>query len=339
MGRELRKDPATGQWVLVRQREQRREVDADCPFCPGNERLTPPEIAAYRKEGAPANGPGWEVRVIPERDPYFQIEEELVREGVGLYDRISTRGASELLIEDPAHDQSLAAMAEEQLVRVLWMCRDRILDLKRDPRIRDVLVTRRYKKFGARITHPYSRILAAPIIFGDTRVELERAREYYGYKHRCIYCDILREELAVEARIVQLTPRFLAFVPYAARAPYETWILPRQHACSYETTSPEEMTDLARLLKGLAATLSLVLEDPPHEIVLRTAPNLEVKILQDEWATIARDYHWHLRITPYPEHLTLVGGIAVNETSPERAARLLREAWPSGSSERTGRQG
>lgn len=329
MRRELRKDPATGQWVLVRQREQEWKPDAECPFCPGNEGLTPPEIAAYRKEGATANGPGWQVRVIPERDPFFQIEEELLREGLGMYDRISTRGASEILVEDPAHDLGLAGMAEEQLGRVLWMYRDRLQDLKRDTQIRDVLITRRHKKAGARITHPYSRIMAAPILFGDTRNELDRAREYYLYKHRCIYCDILREEVALEVRVVRLTTHFLAFVPYAGRAAYETWILPRRHACAYETISPEQVTDLAQLLKGLATTFARRLGDPPFEQLLHSAPNLAAKILPDEWATVARDYHWHLEVAPHPERLTRVGGIAINEVPPEQAARVLREAWPA----------
>ena len=326
---ELRKDPATGRWVLVRQREQGWKADAECPFCPGNEHLTPPEIAAYRKEGAIPNGPGWQVRVVPERDPFFQVEDDLLREGLGMYDRISTRGASEIVIEDPSHDQALAGMAEEQVVRVLWMYRDRLQDLKRDAKIRDVLITRRYKKLGARITQPYSRILAAPIIFGQIRTELDRAREHYLYKRRCIYCDILREEIALEARIVRLTPHFLAFVPYAAPAGSQTWILPRQHACTYETISPEGVNDLAGLLKGLAATFHRALGDPPFELALHTAPNLAVKLLPDEWATVARDYHWHLEVTPHPERLTLVGGITVNETPPEQAARLLREAWAS----------
>lgn len=324
---ELRKDLATGQWVLVRQPEQEWQADAECPFCPGNEHLTPPEIAAYRKEGAMPNGPGWQVRVVPERNPFFQVEDDLLREGLGMYDRISTRGASEIVIEDPAHDRALAGMAEEQVVRVLWMYRDRLQDLKRDAKIRDVLITRRYKKPGARIPHPYSRILAAPIIFGQIRTELDRAREHYLYKRRCIYCDILREEIAAEARIVRLTPHFLVFVPYAARTACQTWILPRQHACAYETVSPEGVNDLAGLLKGLAATFDRALGDPPFELALHTAPNLAVKLLPDEWATVARDYHWHLELTPHPERLALVGGITVNETPPEQAASLLRGAW------------
>ncbi|MBI3458552.1 MAG: galactose-1-phosphate uridylyltransferase [Candidatus Rokubacteria bacterium] len=331
MSAELRKDLATGKWVLVRRRESRPWDGNDdvCPFCPGNEHLTPPEIAAYRPPGSPPNQPGWHVRVVPEGDPYFRIEEDLVREGVGMFDRISTRGASEIVVEDPSHQVTLTGMDEDQLVRVLWMYRDRIQDLKRDSKIRSVVVTRRHGKPGAKIRHPYSRILAAPIIFDDLRAELTQAREYYGYKRRCVYCDTVREELASEDRVVRMTPEFVAFVPYAARVPYELRVLPRRHACGYEEISGEQAADLARLLRGLLGIIVKALGDPTYEMVLHTAPNLQVKVLQGEWDTVARDYHWHLEITPGHERKAAVAGIAVNETFPEEATRLLREEGTS----------
>ncbi len=328
---ELRKDPATGKWVLVRRPGALPwdgSVDA-CPFCPGNERLTPGEIAAYRPADSATNGPGWQVRVIPEGDPYFMIEEELVREGVGMFDRISNRGASEIVIEDPRHETTLPTMDEDQLIRVLSMYRDRIQDLKRDSKIRNVVVTRRHGKTGARIRHPYSRILATPIVFDDIRAELTQAREYFGYKRRCVYCDVVREEMASADRVVRTTGEFVAFVPYAARAPYELRVIPRRHACAFEDLSSEQAADLARLLRGLMAVVSKALGDPPYEMMLHTAPNLQVKVLQGEWDTVARDYHWHLEITPGPDRRTGVAGIAVNEIFPEEAARFLREGGAS----------
>ena len=325
---ELRKDPTTGQWVLVRHGEPVGASPAsdECPFCPGHEDLTPREIAAYRANGSQPNAPGWQVRVIPERDPYFVIEKELVREGVGMFDRVSIRGASEILVEDPAHDLTLDRASEDQLVRVLSMYRDRVQDLKRDPKIRCVIVTRRYGKEGSRIHHPYSRVLATPIVFDEIRTELSLAREYFAYKHRCVYCDTIREETAAGERVVSLTPHFVVFVPYAARAPFELRILPRRHACDYEGVSNEEVADLARLLRRLAGILVRALDDPPHELVLHTAPNVQVKIVQGEWETIGRDFHWHLELTPHPDRRTSVGGIVVNDVLPEAAARLLREA-------------
>jgi UDPglucose--hexose-1-phosphate uridylyltransferase len=328
MGGELRKDPATGKWVLVRpQVPQDGNSDPGlCPFCPGNEHLTPPEITAYRSPaGDHGRGP-WEVRVVPERDPYFFIEEALVREGIGMFDRISTRGASEIVVESPDHGMTLESADEVQIERVLWMYRDRVKDLKRDTNLRNVIVTRRYGKPGSRIRHPYSRVLAAPIVFDDVRAELTQAREYYAYKRRCVFCDTIREETAIGDRLVQLTPHFAAFVPYAARVPFELRVLPRRHASAFEGVTPDEVTDLARLLKTLCGLVAKVTGDPSYRLTLHTAPNLAVKIVQGEWDTIERDYHWHVEILVYPERAMWVAGIAVTDMLPEEAARILREA-------------
>jgi UDPglucose--hexose-1-phosphate uridylyltransferase len=331
---ELRKDPATGKWVLVRPRaahgvETHRDV---CPFCPGNEHLTPTEIAAYRP---PAGGglSDWEVRVIPERDPYFFLEEDLVREGIGMFDRISARGASEIVVESPHHDMTLQDADEVQLERILWMYRDRVKDLKRDLKIRNVVVTRRYGKPGSVIRHPYSRILGAPIVFDDLRTELTQAREYYAYKRRCVFCDMIREETVSGDRLLQATSHFAAFVPYAARVPFELRVLPRRHESAFEAITPDEVADLARVLKRLTGLLVKAIGDPSYRLTLHTAPNLSVKIVQGEWDTIERDYHWHLEILVYPERAMWVAGIAVTDMLPEEAARILREAGslePSG---------
>lgn len=325
---ELRKDPSNGKWVLVRPSVQGHPGPASdvCPFCPGNEHLTPPEIAAYRPPSTRPNGPGWEVRVVPEQDPYFVIEEELVREGIGMFDRISSRGASEILVESPDHEMALETAEDRQIERVLWMYRDRIVDLKRDLKIRNVLVTRRYRKPGAVIQHPYSRILAAPIVFDDVRAELTQAREYYGYKRRCVFCDTIREETASRDRLLQLTAHFVAFVPYAARVPFEVRILPRRHACAFEGVRPEEVADLAQTLRGLTSLVAKGVGDPSYEMILHTAPNLAVRIVQGEWDTIDRDYHWHVELLVHPERASGVSGIAVTDMLPEEAARVLREA-------------
>ncbi len=329
---ELRKDPTRSHWVLVRPKAKPPQT-TDCPYCPGAEHLAGPEIAAYREEGSP-NGGGWSVRVVPEGDAYFRIEWELVREGVGMFDMITPRGASELILESPRHADTFATMAPEALERVLWMYRDRLVDLKRDGQIRDILISRRHKKPGVAPHHPYSRVTAIPIVFDETRRELREAREYYQYKRRCLYCDMLRQEIGAEVRVVRLTPFFAAIVPYAARTPLETWILPRQHACSYEDTlGPESARDLARLLAEYFRVLARGFGDPGYEMVLHTAPNLRSRILQGDWATIRDDYHWHIEIVAQPERANRVGGIFVNEAAPEVSAADLRRAWSGGAPE------
>jgi UDPglucose--hexose-1-phosphate uridylyltransferase len=325
---DLRKDPTRGRWVLVRPRTDGVRPSDQCPFCPGNESLTPPEIVAYRKDGSTADGPGWSVRVIPEADPYFRIEQPLVREGVGLYDRLSPRGATELILESPAHEDTAATLGEGQWEQVLWMYAERIRDLKRDVNIRDLLVTRRHRAPGARIFHPYSRLTAIPIIFDDMRRKLRECREYYEYKRRCVYCDIIRQETVAEERVIRQTDRFVVLTPYAPQSPFEVWILPRQHHCGYESAlTAAVVSDLAALLTGYFKTLAGPFGDPPFEMTLYTCPNLAAKVLPGEWATIAEDFHWHIEVVPEFHPRPRIGGIYVNETPPEEAAGRLRESW------------
>jgi len=324
---ELRKDPTRGQWVLVRPKSA-LGPDQECPYCPGNEEASGPEIAAYRKEGSAPNGSGWSVRVVPERDSYFRVERELVREGVGMFDMITARGASEVVLESPRHDDTLASMDVEQVESVLWMYRDRLLDLKRDGQIRDILISRRHKKPGVTAHHPYSRVTAIPIVFDETRRELREAREYYQYKRRCLYCDILRQEIGAQVRIVRQTASFAVLVPYAPRTALEAWVLPRAHGCSYEDALVAQTArELAQLLSEFFRTLATSFGDPGYEMVIHTAPNLRSRILQGDWATIRDDYHWHVEIVTHPERANRVGGILVNETPPESMAVDLRTAW------------
>jgi UDPglucose--hexose-1-phosphate uridylyltransferase len=327
---ELRKDPTRGRWVLVRPTAAPL-TEGECPWCPGAESATGPEIAAYRKEGSPPNAPGWTVRVVPERDPYFRIEWEVVREGVGMFDTITPRGASELIVESTRHEDTMGSIHRDQLESVLWMYRDRLLDLKRDNQIRDILISRHHKKPGVPAHHPYSRVTAIPIVFDDTRRELREAREYYQYKRRCLYCDMLRQEIAAQERVVGLTQSFAAVVPYAARGPLEVWVLPRRHGCSFEEAlTSETAPDLARLLSQFFRTLER-LDDPPYDMVLHTAPNLRSRILQGDWATIRDDYHWHIEVVSHPDRFNRVGGIYVNEKAPEATAAELRNAWSDAS--------
>src|SRR5947199_7275370 len=152
-------------------------------------------------------------------------------------------------MESPGHADTLATMEPSHVESVLWMYRDRLVDLKRDGQIRDILVSRRHKKPGVAPHHPYSRMTAIPIVFDETRRELREAREYYQYKRRCLYCDIVRQEIGAEERVVRLTAAFAAIVPYAPRVPHETGVVPRRHACSLEgARKAETAADLARLL-------------------------------------------------------------------------------------------
>jgi len=323
---ELRKDPTSGRWVLVQNRASRSSDGTRCPFCPGHETETPPEITAYRSDGQPPNSSEWLVRVVPERAPLLQVEGDIQREGLGIFDKVSGRGASELVIETPDHGASWDGLPVEDIERVLWMYRERIVDLYRDPQIRAVLVLRQERTLAAHITHPFSRIIGVPIIFDDLRQELATARQYFAYKQRCLYCDISRQERRDGLRVVIETPHFLVYTPYASRRPFETWVVPAIHRHRFEGSSPQEMTDLARTLQECLRRLHAAQRSTPLELSLHTAPNEAMRLRNEEWRTLSQDYHWHIEIRPEGALGDTLGGFAVNPVAPEQAARQLREA-------------
>jgi len=325
---ELRKDPATNRWVLV-QREMSLDQangNAPCPFCPGHEAATPSEIAAYRTNGQPANSPEWLVRVIPEHAPFFQIEGDIQREARGIFDWVSGRGASEILIEHPDHHATWITMSVSELERVLWMYRQRVEDLYRDPQIRCVLIHRCGQRSGSRIEHPLSRILGAPLVFDDIREELKAARDHYARKQRCLYCDILQQEICDAARLVNHTNCFVVYCPYGSRWPYETWIMPLTHRHRFEETSPPEMTELATVLQTTMRRLHAIRPDDPVEMVIHTSPNAGMRLRDDDWRSLAEDYHWHIKLAPVSPASDGMGGFRINSVSPELAARRLRSA-------------
>jgi UDPglucose--hexose-1-phosphate uridylyltransferase len=321
---ELRKDPTTNRWVVMRDARLSRSSDDHCPFCPGHEDTTPPEIIAYRSNGQPPNSPTWLVRVIPERIPLFQIEGQIRREGLGMFDRVSSRGASEILIEHPKHDASWDTMSSAEIARILWAYRHRVEDLYRDRQIRSILVYRRDRSATSYVRHPFSRILGAPVVFDDIREELKAAHDHYARKQRCLYCDIIHEECHAAQRVIEQTRYFVTYAPYASQHPYETWVVPTTHRHRFEDVSEDEITDLSVTLQTTMRRLHALRPSEPIELVLHTAPNGAMRLRDNEWQTLSEDYHWHIELTPIQPAASAIGGFHVNPVAPETAARALR---------------
>jgi len=321
---ELRKDPVSTRWVLMRYDYSPSNGHRTCPFCPGTEAQTPPEIAAYRPEGHSGNGAGWLVRVIPELAPLFQIEGNINREGAGMFDRVGGRGASEIIVEHPDHGAAWDTMPGGDLERVLWMYRDRIIDLYRDLQIRSALILRRERTPSHPVTHPFSRVLASPIIFDDLRYELSSARQHFQYKNRCLFCDIVRQERQDGVRVIEESKHFIVYNPYGSPRPYETWILPLGHRHRYQDVSTDQVADLARILQQTFRRLHAIQPDVPLELTLHSAPNEGMRIRDDDWQSLADDFHWHLEVFPRLSVSDRLGGFAVNSVLPEAAAQRLR---------------
>ena len=329
---ELRKDPITNRWVIIATDRAKRPTDfvrervtihgsGFCPFCPGNELKTPPEINAYRPDGSGRNQPGWTLRVVPNKFPALGIEGTLNRQGEGLYDKMNGIGAHEVIIETPDHQLTLASMPVRRVEDVIWSYRDRILDLKKDRRFRYVLIFKNHgEAAGASLEHTHSQLIALPVVPKRVREEVDSAREYYNYKERCVFCDILRQEAEANIRVIAESQHFVALAPFAPRFPFETWILPKVHQSAFEESQKHEFENLARILKEILMRLDKVLDSPAYNYIIHTSPLTEGN--NDH-------YHWHVEIMP---KLTKVAGFEwgtgmyINPTPPEEAARFLREA-------------
>jgi len=328
---ELRKDPIYGRWVIIsteRSRrpsdfapEDRRSIGGFCPLCEGNEDRTPPEVLAFRENGTPPNSPGWSLRVVPNKFPALRIEGDLDREGEGIYDKMNGIGAHEVVIETPHHTETLATLPLKSVENVLWAYRERIIDLRRDPRLRYILVFKNYgSAAGASLEHSHSQIIALPIVPTRVREEIEGSKNYFLYKDRCVFCDIIRQELQQRKRVIFENSHFISIAPFASRFPFETWILPKGHQPSYELEQGLLYAKAAEALSDILRRLKQVLDDPPYNYIIHTSSFPE----QD------RDYyHWHIEIMP---KLTKVAGFEwgtgfyINPTPPEEAADYLREA-------------
>jgi UDPglucose--hexose-1-phosphate uridylyltransferase len=331
---ELRRDPVIGRWVIIATSRGKRpssfepaqdyQQGGTCPFCPGSEDKTPNEILAYYNTGREKNKPGWWVRVVPNKFPALEIEGDLNRSGDGMYDRMNGMGAHEVIIETPNHDQPIYEMDQTKLEDVFWAFRDRILDLSKDPRLEYILVFKNHgAAAGASLKHPHSQLMALPMVPIRVQQEATGARKYFDYKERCVYCDIVKQESAHETRVVLKNRDFIAFAPFASRAPFETWIVPLRHSSDFQDIQKHEVMALADMMKQVLAKHGQVLDNAPFNYVLHTAPLKTPKLPHT---------HWYIEIIP---KLTKQAGFEqgtgfyINPTPPEDAAKFLREATRS----------
>lgn len=334
---ELRKDPLMNRWIAVlsdsmapgEYRPPEDEIkESECILCSGREKETPPEITAIRGNGSNPNEPGWLARVIPSFKPILHVEGDLGRRGVGMYDRMNSIGANEIIIETPEHNKAGGDIGFEQMIRVVSLYKERIIDLEKDLRLRYILIYKNSgREAGAAYSHPHSQIIATPVIPRRIKEELDGAKQYYSYKERCIFCDIIREELRHGQRVIFETKKFIAFCPYAQNSSFEFSIIPKKHSCAFQEINPEEMEDLALMLSTMLKKLGAILKNPPYNYIIHTAPNMIPR--RDHWHTLGEDFHWHIEVMP---RLTRVSGFEwgsgfyVVTTSPEDAAKYLREA-------------
>lgn len=335
---ELRKDPIIGRWVIVATERAKRPdqfaaaadgpAEGECPFCRGRENHTPAEIFALRPAGASPNSPDWQIRVVPSIKPILRIEGGLERRGQGLYDLMNGIGAHEIVIETPEHISNMCDLPVDQIDSVFNVYIQRIADLSRDERFKYVLAFKNHGWIagGGRIKHSRSQLIATPVTPKRVKEELAGAKRYFEYHERCIFCDLIRQELQTKERLVIDIDGFIAIVPFASRLPFEVWILPKAHSCDFINLDAGHRRDLAKILKIVLMKLKIGLNNPPFNYIIHTAPLRRAKT--GYWKTIEDDFHWHIEITP---RLTRVAGFEwgtgfyICPLPPESAAKFLRE--------------
>ncbi len=327
---ELRKDILLGRWVVILSNsckpedysipQDYKEPDEGCILCPENS--TGMKEIFSLKEGSQ-----WMVRVIPNPDQVLQVEGDLKRRGVGIYDAMNSIGANEIIIESPRHNMPPEEIGDEQMKRIVSVYRSRLEDLEKDARLRYILIYKNHGFMaGARYSHPHSLLMATPIIPKRLKEELDGAKDYYSYKERCIFCDIMHEELTKGERVIMETQHFVLFCPFAPRFPFEVWLMPKRHNCAMHESTHEELNELGILLGGLIKKMKRLFGDLPYNYVIHTAPNRIPR--RDHWHTLGDDFHWHIEFMP---RLLRTGGFEwgsgfyVIQTSPEDSAKYLRE--------------
>jgi len=336
---ELRKDPISARWVIISTERSKRpddfatdlvadsnSLDASCPFDEGREDRTNPEILSYRKKDTAGNEPGWTVRVVPNDKPVLRVEGDIGRRGVGMFDEMNSIGAHEIIIETPRHGEHIPEMEDAHIENILWAYRDRIVDLYRDKRIKSVMIFKNHRnnpEFSHH--HALSQLVALPILPKHLKEEMAGAKDYFNFKERCLYCDILRQEISDGVRVVDENKNFLLFCPYASRSPFEVNILPKDHNAAYTSITKEAIMDLAEIVKRYLRKIKAALNDPRYNMMLHTRPSFVSS--RSPVSTIDKDYHWHIEIVPILTKLAGFewgSGFYINPTSPEDGADFLR---------------
>ncbi|WP_028583268.1 galactose-1-phosphate uridylyltransferase [Desulfogranum mediterraneum] len=327
---ELRKDPILGRWIIIAQERGKRPTDflveetkvkgGFCPLCPGHERTTPDEVLVYGRDQGQANTPGWELRVVPNKYPALVIEGELDKQGEGLYDRMNGIGAHEVIIESPSHHKSFTYLEPEEMILTFRAFRDRIRDLAKDQRFSYVMVFKNFgKAAGASLEHSHSQLVALPILPRMVSSELDGSLSYYRYKDRCVFCDIIRQELQQDIRLVCENSAFVTLAPYAPRSPFEMWIMPRRHSSNYADQDEGSLELLTDIFSQSLRRLDACIPNAPFNFVLHTQPLRSGPL---------EHYHWHFEIVP---KLTSIAGFEwgtgfyINPMPPEETCTYLKE--------------
>ncbi len=316
-------------------RDTRTHV-AKCPFCTGNESMTPPEIASYPDSG------DWKIRIVENLYPVLGDDKNTPMPTFGLQQAIEGYGRHEVIVDHTQHGIAVHEMTIEHLSLLFLAYKDRMLQIyEMDERLKYVLV---FKNFGpaagASMSHTHSQIIALPVVPQNVHDELFHSKQYFDKHHKCIFCCLIDEALTFETTIyerdtgkvlrqihvgqyvIERTEYFIAIKPFASRYEWEVQILPLSHSSDYLNLTQEQSDDLAKIMKNTMSRLDAVIGGAQYNFFLHSQPRGE------ENTSYTQSYHWHFEICPrtcIPSGFELGSGLFVNTISPEDAAEQLRE--------------
>jgi len=319
--REIRRDPLSGRWVTLSTERvpaellpppSPRQPAAECPFCPGHEQATEPEIARIGRDGR------WVARAFPNRRPALVIEEELHHRGAGPYDRITGTGAHEVIVECRDHDVPLWDQPATQLRDALELARCRLDDLRKDPRFRSIWWFRNHgAPAGASVDHPHAQILATPHVPSVLERMVRRSRRFQRERGRELLQDVLDYERESGRRLVWEGERIVAFCAWAPMSPFEVWFVPAAPSASFVGSDDRLVEELAVGMRFVLRQMARVLRGPAHNAWLYDAPQ----------GVPAPGFRWHMRLAPKIVRgagYEVASGDAVHWVFPEEAAAALR---------------
>ncbi len=326
---ELRQNFFTKEWVIIATERAKRPEELathrpsqdtppfveSCPFCPGNENRTPPEVARY-----PAvSGQPWAVRVIPNKFAALSGDVQPTRSLQHLRRRIEGFGFHEVIVDSPDHSGCMALLPDAQVAKILGVFKERYHALSSDHRVTHVTIFKNHgADAGASLQHPHSQIIATPVIPSQVRHRLHEALRHYDDCGECMFCHMVEREVEDQTRIVLKSELFAAMEVFASPTPFATHIFPLRHTATFGEITAGEISDLARVLRTLLAKLYIGLENPDLNFTVRSGPSDYVG---------ARHFHWYLSIIPRLTRVAgfeLGSGMFINTVLPEAAAEFLR---------------
>jgi UDPglucose--hexose-1-phosphate uridylyltransferase len=325
---ELRQNFFTKEWVIIatdrakrpdemavhRARKEVSSFLANCPFCPGNEHLTPPEVLRI-----PDQNGGWKLRVVPNKFSALNRTEIPARTIHRSRRSIQGFGIHDVIIETIDHSQAMAVMSDTHVADILRVYKVRYDELSLDPRIAHITIFKNHgSDAGTSLEHPHSQLIATPVISYQVRQRFQEALRHFDDFGVCMFCQMLEEEIELKERVVALSEHFVALEPYASPAPFSTHIYPRRHMASFGDISATELVDLGRLLRTVLAKLYHGLSNPDFNFTVRTAPAECIGV---------KYFHWYLSVIPRLTRVAgfeLGSGMFINSVIPEAAAEFLR---------------